>query len=193
MHLLLLCGASGAGKDTIADALVPHGPARIALGDRLRELLRETLPIGRRDLTIDADRPIAHLGQLTGRGIMRLVAGMLREVDPNVWLRPAIDRLHDLYAEDFRGLAVVTDIRDPREMRALSDWATCRGIPTYRVRVSRQAQVRSTDPYESLAARCVVDTVISIREGGHEEAAADFARSLSQRWPGALPAPGREE
>lgn len=193
MKLLVLCGESGAGKDTIADSFaVPGSPARIALGDRLRDVIREALPIGRRDLTEDKDRPIAHLGGITGRDVMRLVGRMLREVDESVWRFPVQQRLQQLKDGGFAGIAVVTDVRDPSDEDSLRLWAGYQGVPYHATRVLNGSRPASTHPYERLSAGCRVDSTTLVMQARFDAAAGELEETLRGVWPDAFPPRGGE-
>jgi hypothetical protein len=130
MRLVLICGATGAGKDTVADAVVPRGhKARLALADPLREVVQGVLPIGRRDLTEDKDRAIAVLGNVTGRQVMQRLALAYRAVLPLAFAIQVSNKLRRLAVEG-EVLATVTDIRDPGDWRFLMD--TCQGFAEVR-------------------------------------------------------------
>lgn len=119
--LVGVCGAIGAGKDTVAAALVAQlGFQRIAFADALKETCFDVFgPLGaeRQDFFGTQEEkaaPIACLGNVTGRRILEVVGSEgFRAVVPSVWVDLALVRARG------RSRVVIPDVRFPNEVEAI--------------------------------------------------------------------------
>lgn len=112
MKLIALCGAAGAGKDTVADMLPLK---KLAFADKLYEEVAEefnvTVPWLRdRDIK---DNPQPSLFGMTGREALCMVADRNREDDPDCYVTALIKRID--------GPCVITDVRFHQEAEVLRE------------------------------------------------------------------------
>jgi len=120
LQLIGLTGYGGAGKDTVADALEPHGWQRYALAGPLKAALTEMLDLPPEAFT---DRQIKE-SVVAGIGASpRYLAQTLgtewgrRQVAADLWVRVMRRKLLPVLARG--GRVVVTDVRFDNEARAI--------------------------------------------------------------------------
>lgn len=110
MKLIALCGAAGAGKDTVADMMPLK---KLAFADKLYEEVAEEFNVTApwlRDRVIK-DNPQPSLFGMTGREALCMVADRKREDDPDCYIKSLIRRIDRP--------CVVTDVRFHGEADAL--------------------------------------------------------------------------
>lgn len=157
----MIAGESRSGKHEIADGVLPRGHrARVALGDRLRDVVCSALPVARLSVTDAIDRPLP-IG-MTGRQVLVAVATLLREVDPVALVRPVIARLADAAAAG-EPIACVPDLRSPVDLAELRAWSQAAGHRLHVARVSRSDRRPSALPYDQLAQHLQPDQLLSCR------------------------------
>ncbi len=112
--IIALSGASGSGKDTVADQLARRGYERVAVADRLKHAVELVFGLSQRQLWgDDRDTVIKGLG-LTPRELYQRFSDACLALDGEVWTRPFADQLARRRA---RGqLTVWTDVRTKAEL-----------------------------------------------------------------------------
>jgi hypothetical protein len=119
---IALMGRARSGKDTVAARLVGHhNYSRVAFADVLKDMALSVNP------RVAAGGGTLRLRLLIGaggweeaksfpevRGFLQDLGQSIRDVDPNFWLRLALDRV-----DSIAGPVVVTDVRYPNEYAAL--------------------------------------------------------------------------
>lgn len=125
-HMIGLCGAMGAGKDSVADYLVErYGYTRLSWADPLKEVAWQVY--GRlRGVELrhffgtqeDKDEPLVHVGGRTGREILQhLGTEGFRAIYSNTWVDVGMARVRGL--EGVGNRWVVSDVRFPNEVEAI--------------------------------------------------------------------------
>lgn len=110
MKIIALCGAAGAGKDTVAEMLPLK---KLAFADKLYEEVAEEFNVTvtwLRDRDVK-DNPQQSLFGMTGREALCMVADRKREDDPDCYVKALISRID--------GPCVITDVRFHLEAEAL--------------------------------------------------------------------------
>lgn len=112
--VIALAGASGSGKDTVAEHLARHGYERVAVGDRLKQAVALVFGLSTRQLWGDErDVVVEHLG-LTPRELYQRFSDACRALDEQVWTRPFEVQLEARRAQG--KLTVWTDVRTEAEL-----------------------------------------------------------------------------
>ena len=112
MKLIALCGAAGAGKDTVADMLPLK---KLAFADKLYEEVAEEFNVTvpwLRDRAVK-DNPQPSLFGMTGREALCMVADIKREDEPECYVKALIKRID--------GPCVITDVRFNKEAEVLRE------------------------------------------------------------------------
>lgn len=123
MKILGLTGPMGAGKDTLANFLLPrYSVARVSFGDLVKDLCARLYDI---PLHLFHDPIAKNLGHpnlpegFTLRDLMqRFGTEVCRHIDPDVWLSAVSRQLDTLEATGIK-LAVITDVRFLNESHLL--------------------------------------------------------------------------
>jgi hypothetical protein len=127
--MIALTGASGSGKDTVAEHLVGHGYERVAVGDRLKQAVELVFGLSKQQLWGDGrDEVVEHLG-LTPRQLYQRFSDACRILDDEVWTRPFEAELEARRAQG--KLTVWTDVRTEAEL------ALARRVGATVIRVAR--------------------------------------------------------
>lgn len=112
-----LCGYQGAGKDAVATALGRLGYQRVALADPVKDVALEVFRVPIRALhgtQKDKSEPLPQVCDVvgnprTGRYIAQRVGEAFREIDPNVWVKYAEERIRQV--QRLMPRVVVPDVR----------------------------------------------------------------------------------
>ena len=136
MHIALI-GRARSGKDSVAARLVgQHGYTRVAFADPLKDMALSVNPLVQDDFRLSD--VVGYYGWEAAkdryhevRGTLQRLGQSIRDVDPDFWLRLALDRV-----DSASGPVVVSDVRYSNEVAALS----ARGFRTVRVRRDKIAQ-----------------------------------------------------
>jgi hypothetical protein len=138
--VIALTGASGSGKDTVAEHLAGHGYERVAVADRLKQAVQ--LVFGLSDVQLWGDQRdvvVAELG-LTPRELYQRFSDACRALDEAVWIRPFEGELRSRRTHGRR--AVWTDVRTEAEL------ALARRVGARVVRVVRPGAVAKGEAAE---------------------------------------------
>lgn len=156
-NLIGLVGAKRAGKDTVADLLVPWGYERFAFADRVRQALLEVDPTF--DVAVTGRRVrLSDLVKLHGweglkehphfggelRGLLQRHGVAMRRVAPAVWVDAVMADVEWLL--DLGTRCVVSDVRFENEVEAIRQ----RGGIIVRVRRREAEAVRDEHVSEQL-------------------------------------------
>ncbi|MGW0523042.1 deoxynucleotide monophosphate kinase family protein [Crossiella sp. NPDC003009] len=176
-----LVGPPGAGKDTLAALLAPHGYVRVALADPLRALALALDPI----VTVTGGEPVRLFDVLARYGwedakrrvpevrrtLQRLGTEVGRELaGPDVWLNRAVARIAELRAAGTP--AVITDVRFANEAESL------RRLGVVLVRVRRDVGRIDADAHESERQSAAIPTDVEIDNRGSLAELGGRARGL---------------
>jgi hypothetical protein len=112
--LLALVGASGSGKDTVAEHLARHGYERVAVADHLKRAVELIFNLSARQLWGDERDVVVEPLGLTPRELYQRFSDACRALDDEVWIRPFEAQLRDRRARD--KLTIWTDVRTEAEL-----------------------------------------------------------------------------
>lgn len=167
-RIIGLCGAAGAGKDTVGTFLrLRHGYRRAAFADPIREMLRALLKAGGlSDFEITyymtdreaKEQPIPGLGVSYRHMAQTLGTEWGRAVKPTLWLDVALAHIAAAPQASF----VFTDVRFPNE----AEWIKAHGGELWRVErpVSAVREHISEQLIGQLTADRVVDNSGTVAE-----------------------------
>ena len=143
MHIILLAGYAGSGKDTAGAALKPHGYKRYAVADmvKLYSSKRHGFPL---DLTLTQAGKATLFNNKTVRQHLIDDSAELKAInnDPAYWIRILAETLKTEQPQK----VVITDWRYPSELSHLQAVFPNAQITT--VRISRSCITPSSDPSE---------------------------------------------
>jgi dephospho-CoA kinase len=126
---IALCGKLRSGKDTAANHLyIRHGFDEVAFGDALKRTVNEVFP-----WMVGPNKP---------RALLQQYGQLMREIDPQVWIRHVERKVNGII--DFRvntnakviGI-VITDLRQPNEY----EWARANGFTIIRVTAPDEVRI----------------------------------------------------
>lgn len=127
---LALCGNLRAGKDEVANHLyIRYSFDRLAFGDALKRIAHEAFP-----WVSEHPKP---------RALYQNVGQLMREVEPDIWIRHAERRVggiidHRSSYDYVKHIGIVlTDVRQPNEY----DWCRANGFTVIRVNAPQELRV----------------------------------------------------
>src|SRR5690625_2643738 len=133
-------GKMRAGKSLIAEHLVAeHGFHRLAFGDALKQYADAIFPHFTENITAPDEifGGTRVIGKRKPRALYQTFGQMMREIDPDIWLRHAADAVS--VWESFRGVdgIVIDDLRQPNE----EIWARDNGFTIIRVNANEDTRL----------------------------------------------------
>lgn len=111
-----LSGKGGAGKDTFAEFLKPYGYERIALADPLKSIAKAIFGFTEEQVSNPVSKEeIDERWGKSPRQLLQELGRKMREIHPEVWIRPALQHMGHCVLNSKCSNFVITDVRFPNE------------------------------------------------------------------------------